>query len=100
MYRPDPFSNENILKAKIRNSRGGMTDVRILDLSAAGCMIDPRGVGLNQDDRVLVKMEGLEFIPSFVLWIEDDKAGIAFERIMHETVYEHLRLRLPTAKAA
>ena len=93
-------SEERPLMAKIRNARGGMTDVRILDLSAAGCMIDPRGVGLNQNDRVLVKMEGLEFIPSFVLWIEDDLAGIAFERIMHETVYEHLRLRMPAAQAA
>ena len=100
MHLPDEFSDEKALMAKIRNARGGMTDVKILDLSAAGCMIDPRGVGLKQNDRVLVKMEGMEFIPSFVLWMEDNRAGIAFERLIHETVYEHLRLRIPTAQAA
>lgn len=88
------------LTAKIRNARGGMTELAILDLSAAGCMIDSRGVGLNQNDRVLVKLEGLEFQPAYVLWIEDDKAGIAFERLLNETVYDHLRSRIELPKAA
>ena len=100
MILPDEFDGKDILRAKLRNTRGGMTDVPVLDLSAAGCMVYTRGTGLREDDRILVKMEGLEFMPANVLWIENDKAGIAFERVMHETIYEHLRLRVPSAKAA
>ena len=100
MYLPDEFNGVKPLMAKIRNARGGMTDLVIQDLSAAGCMIDPRGVGLCVDDRVLVKLEGLEFIPACVLWIEDNKAGIAFERAIHETVFEHLSSRLLQRRAA
>lgn len=89
-----------VLKARLRNARGGMTDVTVLDLSAAGCMVDAQGTGLREEDRVLVKMEGLEFMPGTVLWIEDHRAGISYERIMHETILEHLRLRISGAKAA
>ena len=100
MTRPDDHSGTAKLKAKLRNARGGMTDIAILDLSAAGCMIDVRGTGLKQNDRVLLKLEGLEFLPSFVLWIEDNNAGLAFERILSESVYEHLQAQIRIAKAA
>ena len=100
MNPPPDYREEKALQAKLRNARGGMTDVQVLDLSAAGCMVDARGTGLRVDDRILVKMEGLEFMPGYVLWIEEDRAGIAFERVMHETIYEHLKLRLRQAKAA
>ena len=100
MHLPDDFDDEKVLMAKLRNARGGMSDVPVLDLSAAGAMVDSRGTGLREEDRILVKMEGLEFMPGYVLWIENDKAGIAFERAMHETIYEHLKLRVPEAKAA
>ena len=61
-----------VLKARLRNARGGMTDVTVLDLSAAGCMVDAQGTGLREEDRVLVKMEGLEFMPGTVLWIDPE----------------------------
>ncbi len=96
----DRNSSSEKLMARLRNARGGVTDIAIQDLSAAGCMVDCRGTGLNVDDRVLVKLEGLEYMPCHVFWIEDNRAGIGFERVMHETVYEHLRSRLNPAKAA
>ena len=88
------------LKAKLRNARGGMTEIAILDLSAAGCMIDARGTGLKVEDRVLLKLEGLEFMPCYVLWIEDNNAGLTFERLLSESVYEHQKSQLELAKAA
>lgn len=100
MRLPDDYNGANVLKAKVRNARGGVMEIPILDLSAAGCMIDSRGVGVYEGDRVLVKLEGLEFIPSNVVWVEDNKAGIAFERTIHESIYEHLSSRLPQSQAA
>lgn len=100
MILPDDLKDNDTLTAKVRNVRGGTMEVPILDLSAAGCMINPRGVGLAESDRVLVKLEGLEFMPAYVLWIEDNRAGIGFERVIHETVLEHLKSRIVPRKAA
>ena len=100
MTRSDDQSRAGKLTAKLRNARGGMSDVVILDLSAAGCMIDARGTGLKVDDRVLLKLQGLEFQPCYVLWNEDDKAGLTFERILSLSVYEHLQSQLAVQQAA
>ncbi|MFN2101138.1 PilZ domain-containing protein [Altererythrobacter sp. MF3-039] len=100
MILPDDHAGAGKLKAKLRNSRGGMSDIVIHDLSAAGCMVDARGTGLRVDDRVLLKLQGLEFQPAYVLWKEDDNAGLTFERILSESVYEHLQNQLAMAKAA
>ena len=100
MRLPDDHPGAGRLKARLRNSRGGMTDIAILDLSAAGCMIDARGTGLKEGDRVLVKLEGLEFQPCYVLWIDNDKAGLVFERTLSLSVYEHLQSQLASAVAA
>ncbi len=88
------------LKAKLRNARGGVTDIVIEDLSAAGCMIDARGTGLSVNDRVLMKLDGLEFQPCYVVWKEDNNAGLTFERILSESVYEHVKSQLALAQAA
>ena len=100
MILPDDLNDSDTLTAKVRNARGGTMDIPILDLPAAGCMINPRGVGLAEGDRVLLKLEGLEFMPCYVLWIEDNRAGIGFERAIHESVYEHLKSRIAPRKAA
>lgn len=100
MTFPDDHPGAGKLKARLRNSRGGMTDIVIEDLSAAGCMIDARGTGLKVEDRVLLKLEGLEFQPCYVLWVEDNNAGLTFERVLSLSVYEHMKGQLEQAKAA
>ena len=79
------------MKARIRLQSGAKIELDVLDLSAAGCMIDRRGWSAQADERVLLQLEGLGFQPAKVLWVEDDHAGIEFEQLLHEAVLERLK---------
>ena len=78
------------LTAQCRTPRGGMNEVHILDLSEVGCLIDKRMIPMSEGDRILIKMEGLAFLPSSVLWVEENDAGLAFEQPLYGPVLEHL----------
>jgi hypothetical protein len=47
-----------------------------------------------------VQLPGLSFQPVTVVWLEDGKAGLAFESPMHEAVLENLWQRLSVPSAA
>ncbi len=79
------------LLAKCRSRSGGVNEIQILDLSEAGCMINKRMLPMEPGDRVLIKMEGLTYLPSSVLWVEDGEAGLAFEQPLYGPVLEHLQ---------
>lgn len=79
------------LKANCRSRNGGTNEIRVLDLSEAGCMINKRMLLMEPGDRVLVKMEGLTYLPCNVLWAEDEEAGLAFEQPLYGPVLEHLQ---------
>jgi hypothetical protein len=64
--------------------------VCVLDLSIAGCMIERTGPYLKADEKVLIRLGGLSYLPAQVLWVEEDRAGIAFEQPLYEPVLEHL----------
>lgn len=74
------------LKAKCRMSNRSVAELRIADISAAGCMAERRALSMRQDDRVLIKLPGLEYRPAKVVWIDDDNAGIEFETLLYEPV--------------
>jgi len=79
------------MKARIRLQSGAKIELDVLDLSAAGCMIDRRGWSARPGDRALVQLEELGFQPGSVVWVEDDHAGIEFEQLLHEAVLERLK---------
>ena len=89
------------LMAKCRSSRtGGVVELEVLDLSPIGCMVDRRAWTARVDDRVLVKLEGLTYMPASVIWIEDERAGIMFEELLYEPVLARLRGACVPRKAA
>ncbi|WEK48260.1 MAG: PilZ domain-containing protein [Candidatus Andeanibacterium colombiense] len=89
------------LMAKCRTSRtGGVVDLEVLDLSPIGCMVDRRAWGARTDDRVLIKLDGLAYLPATVVWVEDDRAGIMFEELLYEPVLARLRRACLPRKAA
>ena len=63
--------------------------VGILDLSAEGCRIALRGHGLSVSDPVAIKPEGLEALDANVVWVEEDQAGLHFERPLYGPVLDH-----------
>jgi hypothetical protein len=93
--------NAKPLMAKCRSSRtGGVVDLKVLDISPIGCMVDRRAWTARVDDRVLIKLDGLTYMPASVIWIEDDRAGIMFEELLYEPVLAGLREHCIQNKAA
>ena len=76
--------------AKCRSASGMKYDLPVLDLSAGGCLVEMGFRGFRIGDRVLVGLPGLSAIPGEVVWIEEGHAGIAFENVLHEAIYENL----------
>ena len=85
--------------AQCRLKSGTVGGIIVLDLSVAGCMIDRCAMTFKLGQRLLVRLPGLEYIPSHVLWIEEDKVGLEFERHLHDAVLAHLQ-RAVRRKAA
>ena len=75
---------------KIRSKGAEIKDVEVLDLSLAGCMVRWRGWRVQEAQRVLISFPTLANLPATILWSEDDRLGLEFERALHEAVFEHL----------
>ena len=89
------------LMAKCRSSRtGGVIELEVLDVSLVGCMVNRRAWTARTGDRVLVKMDGLSYLPASVVWVEDDRAGIMFEELLYEPVLAALQRSCLASKAA
>ena len=76
--------------AKCRTASGSKYDLPVMDLSAGGCLVELGFRGFKLGERVLVGLPGLSAIPGEVVWIEEKDAGIAFEAVLHEAVFENL----------
>jgi hypothetical protein len=73
-------------QAKCRLKSGSTVDLDLLDISPGGAMVDCKRWGLTAGDRILVRLPGLAYQPGEVIWVEDERAGIAFESPLHEAV--------------
>lgn len=80
-----------LLIAKCRAANGSSLDLPVLDLSAAGCLVEKTFRIFHEGERILIRLPGLSFMPAQVVWIEDKTAGITFEHALHDAVLEHLR---------
>lgn len=76
------------LRIKCRSRRGISADLLVLDLSIGGAMVEAQGWSAQVGDRVLVTLPGLSAQPAELVWMEDGRAGIAFEQPLHETVFD------------
>lgn len=76
------------LKASVRYRIRSKMEMPVLDLAEGGCMLDSRGWGVKPDERVQVKLPGLAEMGARVVWIEDQRAGVAFEEPIYGPVIE------------
>lgn len=90
---PEPVK---FIPARCRTSSGKVSDIAILDLSVAGCLVDTRSLLFRPEERVLVKLPGLGFLPAHVIWAENERAGLEFEELLYEPVLEHLQRSFTT----
>lgn len=89
MASPLPPARVPWFVAKCRTASGTKYDLPVMDLSAGGCMVELGFRAFKQGERVLVGLPGLSAIPGEVVWIEEKDAGIAFESVLHEAVFEN-----------
>ena len=80
----------HLLHASVRLRSGAVTEILVRDISTAGCMVELRAPNLQPDQRVLIKFMNLGYLPAYVQWIEDGKAGLQFERPLNEAVRNHM----------
>lgn len=90
LHPPDPPARMPWFVAKCRTASGSKYDLQVLDLSPGGCLVELGFRAFKVGERVLVGLPGLSAIPGEVVWIEEKDAGIAFEAVLHEAVYENL----------
>jgi len=85
-----PAQARRPMMARIRSKGVEVGEIAVLDLSLAGCMV---GTGLwraREDQRVLVSLPNVPSLPGHVIWVENGRAGILFDQLLNEVVYEHL----------
>jgi len=81
------------LRVKCRAKSGSASELEVLDLSAGGCMVEYRGWSAKPGERVLATLPGLAAQPGQLVWVEDGKAGIAFEQPLYDAVLDLLQKR-------
>jgi len=79
------------LVGRLRSRSGCVNEVKVLDLSVAGCLIERRALPVKVDDRVLLQLPGLRYQSANVAWIDEDGVGLTFEELLHEVVVQHLQ---------
>ena len=77
----------------VRRPGGHNYRVRVFDLSPHGSKVEfverP-----NLDERVWIKIEGLEAMEAMVCWVDGFVAGVDFTRPMHGAVFDLVVARL------
>ncbi len=76
------------LKASVRFRMRSRMEMAVLDITEGGCMLDSRGWSVKPEERVLVKLRDLGEIGATVAWIEEGRAGLAFEEPLYGPVVE------------
>jgi hypothetical protein len=87
----DQSRNRRHLPAQLRTRTGRVNQVRIVDLSIAGCLVERQAMALAVDDAVLVRLPGLSYCRATVAWVEDGIAALSFDEILHDAIFEHLQ---------
>jgi len=54
-------------------------------------MVECQSWSAEPGDRVTVKLPGIDFHPGSLVWIEDGRAGIAFEELLHDLTFNQLK---------
>ncbi len=76
--------------ARIRCKGMEVAGIEVLDLSLAGCMVSTSAWSPREEQRVLVSLPNIVNLAGKVLWVENGRAGVLFEQLLNEVVYEHL----------
>lgn len=82
--------SETRQKVRLRDAFQLVPGVVLIDLSVTGCQLALKGARLELDQIVVVRPNGLEGLSGVVRWLEEDRAGIEFDRPLHPGVVAHI----------
>ena len=78
------------LSAVVRYRNRAKMEMPVLDINVGGCMLEARGWSAKPEEHVAVQLPGLGFIGAVVVWIEDQRAGLAFDEVLYGPTLENL----------
>ncbi len=78
-------------QAEVRYRSGRKMKLAVLDISLGGCMVDARTWSIRPEEEISIKLPGLSYQPAKVIWIEDQRAGIALEELLYEPTLEFIQ---------
>lgn len=84
-----PRAKDGIIATVRYRSRSKM-QMPVLDINIGGCMVEARGWAAKPQEHVMVKLPGLEAIGATVVWMEDQRAGLAFDDALYGPTLENL----------
>lgn len=76
--------------AEVLYRSGKRMRLPVLDISLGGCMVDSRAWSIKAGESLSIKLPSLGYQPARIVWIEGERAGIAFEELLYEPTLEHL----------
>ena len=91
MTTAQEICSDEAVRIKCRTKTGGTADLQVLDISPGGCMVGCDEWPAQKGERVLVILPGLDWQRAELVWIEDGRAGIAFDELLYEPVLIHLQ---------
>ncbi|WP_427963729.1 PilZ domain-containing protein [Altererythrobacter sp.] len=84
-------------QAECRYRSGRKMVLDILDISLGGCMLDSRGWSVQPEEHITIKMPTLGYRSAKVVWIEDERAGVAFDEMLYEPTLVHIQEQMQQA---
>ncbi|MHA7820305.1 MAG: PilZ domain-containing protein [Erythrobacter sp.] len=85
----NPTTKEGLC-ATVRYRTRSKMQLPVLDINIGGCMVEARGWSVKPQERVSIQLPGLAFISAVVIWIEDQRAGLAFDESLYGPTLESL----------
>lgn len=87
------------LTAEVSMRRLGKLNYRVhvFDISPEGCKVELVDCP-NLQERVLIKLDGIEALQAEVCWVEGTRAGLKFDRSIHPAVFDLLLERLKASR--
>jgi PilZ domain len=83
----DEFNTPLTVRCKAQS--GSQAELAVLDISAGGCMVESAGFTADPGERVLSTLSGIGVQSGRLVWMEEGRAGIAFDQPLHTAVYDY-----------
>lgn len=83
-------------RCRVRSLTAQLT---ISDLTLTGCRLTGLSMRVHDGERILICPEGIQPIPSYVVWARANAVGVRFEHPLHPAVGDHL-IKLYPASAS